>query len=174
MRATEHRLRTVRRFSVGRAVVTMDLGEIAVACAIASLVGWYLWEAIAAQRSTQNLIMILPLSVLALALLSMVIAKAVRIREPGEVEGMRPLRAPVGLRIPLLMGFFGLFILVLPVLGFDVATAFFCLVCLLAQGERSLFKAAVFAVAAGAVIGVVVRFGLSPSAPMLLLPGGPG
>lgn len=123
----------------------LDWGHLALVVLIAGAVGLYLHDAIQASPTTDNLILILPAALLALGLCVLIAIGILRGRAARRDD------APLG-RAPALMGLFALYIITLPVMGFDVGSAVFVAAALLLEGERRpmqlLVVPAVFAVLA--------------------------
>ncbi len=109
----------------------LDWGHLAVVALVATVTALYLHDSFNASPTTDNLILILPASILAL-LLCAGIAVGI-LRRSGPEEDLPPLG-----RTPILMGLFALYIVTLPFLGFDVGSAVFVAAALLSDGERRL------------------------------------
>lgn len=106
-----------------------DWGHLALVVLIAGVVGAYLLDTIQASAATDNLILILPAALVALGLCAfLVIGILRRTQAPGD-------QSPLG-GTPALMGLFALYIITLPVVGFDVGSAVFVAAALLVDGER--------------------------------------
>jgi putative tricarboxylic transport membrane protein len=120
----------------------IDWGHIALLVVLAGITIWYLHDAWSASSRVRNLILVLPASILALALAAG-IAGGVILRGLKGVgdAGPEPANGPAPTlrdRIyPLiLMAIFALYILTLPVTGFDVGSALFVIIALMVDGER--------------------------------------
>jgi hypothetical protein len=108
---------------------SLDWGHLAVVALVATVTALYLYDSFHASPMTDNLILILPASVLALLLCVGIAIGILRRRSPEEDV------PPLG-RTPILMGLFALYIVTLPFLGFDVGSAVFVAAALLSDGER--------------------------------------
>lgn len=121
---------------------SIDWGHIVLLVVLSGIAIWYLHDTWTASSRVRNFILILPASILALALTAG-IAGGVIIRgvkgtgeaKPGLSDGPEAsLRDRV---YPLiLMAIFALYILTLPVTGFDVGSALFVMVAMMVDGER--------------------------------------
>lgn len=127
----------------------LDWGHLILVLFFASITGWYLFDAWQASSRVQNLILILPASLLSLALCAIVLvgivsapAKRSETGESGrsvqsdEHERHPPEIFAVRFKTALTMGIFAVYILSLPYLGFDIGTALFVVANLLLDGER--------------------------------------
>lgn len=120
----------------------IDWGHIALLVVLAGIAIWYLHDTWSASSRVRNLILVLPASVLALGLAAGiaggVIIRGLQGRADPAVEAAESAATSTRERIyPLmLMGIFALYILSLPVTGFDVGSALFVMIALLADGER--------------------------------------
>lgn len=120
----------------------IDWGHIALLVVLGGIAIWYLHDTWMASSRVRNLILVLPASVLALVLV-VGIAGGVVIRgikgagdaltEPsdGAATSFRDRVYPL-----ILMAIFALYILTLPVTGFDVGSALFVMVAMMVDGER--------------------------------------
>ena len=109
---------------------------------------WYLWTATVASPTFTNLILIAPVGAVALVLLSYVglaeifghdaIVRTSGLGRRMAAVGSEPsrFRASSLTTIMLLMGLFGLFVVGIPYIGFDLATFFFVIATLWLLGER--------------------------------------
>jgi len=120
----------------------IDWGHIALLVILAWIAIWYLHDTWSASSRVRNLILVLPASILALGLAAGiaggVIIRGLQGRADAAVEGAESATTSVRERIyPLiLMAIFALYILSLPVTGFDVGSVLFIMIALLADGER--------------------------------------
>lgn len=119
----------------------IDWGHVALLITLSAVTVWYLHDAWTASSRVRNLILVLPASLLALALVAgIAVGVVVRGRraasDPEDVkaEDTRSLRDRMNPLI--LMGIFALYILTLPVTGFDVGSAIFVMLALIVDGER--------------------------------------
>lgn len=119
-------------------------------CFLAILLGfvtWYLWTAAAASFTFSNLILIGPVGAVAVVLLLYVGATEFLGRAPSQVPAVSEQTEPppaAGGRfrsaslgtVAALMGLFGLFVVAIPYIGFDVATFIFVAATMGLLGER--------------------------------------
>ncbi|HEV7264886.1 MAG TPA: hypothetical protein VGN83_08225 [Falsiroseomonas sp.] len=120
----------------------VDWGHLLVATAMAGGVVAYLLEARAVSLSTNNLLLVQPVALLALLLYLLVLPQCIRFDAAPPAEETptgAAIRAEGGadlLRVAALAVCFGLFILGLETIGFDVSAWLFTLVALWIGGER--------------------------------------
>lgn len=100
--------------------------------AFAIFVVWYLRSCVLAAPTTENLLLILPVSGAALALIAVVAAGILRERQPLAGDSARPWTR----RTAIVIVAFALYVVALPFAGFDVATFAFIATLLPALGER--------------------------------------
>jgi len=128
-------------------------GHLLFIAGLAGWVGYFLYDAWAASPSVRNLILILPASVVAFVLIGLVLAGIITEarsghsdpEEAGETSTER-------LKSFLLMGLFTIYILTLPLLGFDVGSFVFVALAMLVDGERRLWLVALYAAAFAVVM----------------------
>lgn len=139
----------------------IDWGHLALLVLLSGIVSWYLYDTWTASSRVRNLILVLPASILAL-ILAVGIASGVVFRGTrGEMTGAseidpKPLRDRI---YPLvLMAIFGLYILTLPVTGFDVGSALFVFVAFLFDGERRPLVLLIYPVIFAAVCTLLFRW----------------
>ena len=119
----------------------IDWGHLALLALLAGVTVWYLHDAWLASSRVRNLILILPTSILAVTLAAGIAVSVI----------VRGLRAPYDLGAAvakdtstlsdrlhplILMAIFALYVLTIPVAGFDVGSALFVLIALIVDGER--------------------------------------
>ncbi len=130
----------------------IEWGHVLFLAGIAAWTGYFLYDTWVASPSVRNLILILPASVLAFGLVALVLAGlfvAPATAEPTTEETRAEKLKPF-----VLMGLFALYILTLPVLGFDVGSFAFVALSMLADGERRWWLIAAYS----AVFAVVVTW----------------
>jgi len=160
----------------------VDWGHVAFVLFIAGSVSWYFLDAYTASSSIKNLILIAPASALALALcVTLLIQDASKaFKTPSEVP--KPAIAPDKLaaagedkeekqrsawRAVAFIVAFGLYVGLLEIIGYDVATWLFIAATLILNGERRPLVIVGFSVVFGTL--AVWLFGLLLPYPMLTL-----
>jgi len=132
---------------------------------IAGIVTWYLIDAYTASSHIINLILVLPISLMVLALCIVEIIKQIKNKEePTE----KP--EPVMTVIPVIC-LFTLYIASLAWLGFDVGTSLFIAAFLWLHGERRIIWILGYAIAFGFLVALFFSAMLPYQMPMLILPG---
>jgi hypothetical protein len=115
--------------------------HLAFATAIAGWCIWFCQDAWRAQRDVENLIMILPASVLAVILYVFVAAGCVRIVRSPEHDAAAP-RQPLGPgmagKIAGTMALLSAYVIAAPLIGFDVVSFVYILTMLWFLGERRI------------------------------------
>ena len=142
----------------------VDWGHMLLLVVLAGVVVWYLHDAWAASSRVRNLILILPASLLALALAVGiavgVLVRGLRGEEVSDAEPAEDAGDTLHDRIyPLiLMAIFALYILTLPVTGFDVGSALFVMVAFLVDGERRPLVLTIYPVIFAAACTLLFRW----------------
>jgi uncharacterized membrane protein len=126
----------------------VDWGHLLFLGVIAAAVLWYLLDAVSVSTNIHNLLLVGPLSVLALCLCVVIAPQCFR-REDAEVEprsadphaggGASALQSSDKRNLALIGGVaacLGIYVLSLNIIGFDVATCLFVLAVMLICGER--------------------------------------
>lgn len=125
----------------------VDWGHLAFVAAIAAAVSWYLLDAMSVSLNIHNLLLVAPLAVLALCLCIVILPQCVHRRgaeplasgEDPRAAVSAPLRSDDGKNL-LMIGAvtlsLGLYVSLLNVIGFDVATCLFVFAVMLICGER--------------------------------------
>ena len=129
------------RFTLGSRTIVIDLPHLAFATAIAGWCIWFCQDAWRAQRDVENLIMILPASVLAVILYVFVAAGCVRIvGGPGhdEASPRKPLSPGMAGKIAGTMALLSAYVIAAPLIGFDVVSFAYILAMLWFLGERRI------------------------------------
>ena len=124
----------------------------------------YFWDAYSASTEVRNLILIMPITLLVLALCAIEFVRQVvkPDAEPSQLE-------PVSSVLPVI-SLFTVFVLTLPWLGFDVGTFFFVLAFLWLHGERRVPWALGYALVFAILIAWFFSLMLPYPMPMLVLP----
>jgi type IV secretory pathway TrbD component len=132
---------------------------------VAAAVGWYLLDARAVSTATNNLLLVQPLSLFALALCAIILPQCLRRADQAAEEDQLieddPLAPPLpkegrDLAIVALLGVaLGAFVFTLEIVGFDVGIWAFSLVAMMICGERRPLALLVYplAVALASVYG---------------------
>ena len=114
-----------------------DWGHVVLVLVFAGLTVFYLTDAWLESARARNLILILPASILSLALCGIVLLGIFREAVPTPTESPEPAKPILSrYRTGVTMGLFTLYIVSIPVLGFDLGTALFLAASLLVDGER--------------------------------------
>lgn len=143
-----------------------DYGDFLVLIGLASFTLWYLLDAISVSAQPQNLLLILPLSVIVLFIIA--IELVLRLKQ-GTLFSIAADEEPLHHTLPVVV-LFGAYVLLLETLGFDVATVLFIALFLILKGERNWLAVVGFS----AAFGLAVAFFFSQMLPypmtLLLLP----
>jgi hypothetical protein len=127
------------KFTLGPRTFTVDLPHLAFATAIAAWCIWFCQDAWRAQRDVENLIMILPASLLAVILYICVAAGCVRIVTATEQTTLRqPLAPGMPTKIAGTMALLAAYVIAAPLIGFDIVSFAYILAMLLFLGERRI------------------------------------
>ncbi len=129
------------RFTLRSRTIVIDAPHLAFATAIAAWCIWFCQDAWRAQRDVENLILILPASVLAVGLYLVVAAGCVRIVSGPTPEAdlpRRPLAPGMAAKVAGTMGLLAAYVIAAPLIGFDVVSFAYIVVMLLFLGERRI------------------------------------
>lgn len=139
------------------------LADLAVLVVLAAAVVAYCVDALRASADILNLILVLPVSVIVLALCTLQVALDVRdLCEPPPAHNAATDIVPV-------VTLFSAYVLALPWLGFDVGTCLFLLAFLWLHGERRPLWLAAYAVGLSLALSLFFAKTLPYRMPMLLL-----
>jgi hypothetical protein len=130
------------RFRIGSRTIVVDLPHLAFATAIAAWCIWFCQDAWRAQRDVENLIMILPASLLAVVFYAFVAAGSVRIVSgptPDAASPRQPLGPGMAWKIAGTMALLAAYVIAAPLIGFDIVSFAYILAMLLFLGERRIF-----------------------------------
>lgn len=152
----------------------IDIPHIAFATGLAGWAVWYCWDAWHANASVENMIMILPVSAIALVLYFFVIAGSIkRVGQANEqiVSSREPHSRRTAIRIAGSMALLAAFVVAAPLVGFDVASFLYMLLMIVFLGERRILVLAIFPLLFTVV--VIYCFGtlLATPLPVLILRG---
>jgi len=159
-------------FRIAGRRVAVDVAHLAFATGI---VGWCVWfglDAWQSQADVENLIMIVPAAIAALAFYVAILVGCFRVvgREDDAVSQRAPLRAGMGAKIAGTMALLIAYVVTGPWIGFDVTSFGYILAMLLFLGERRwlvlLLVPTLFCVLAVYCFGTI----LGTPLPLLLVP----
>lgn len=132
---------TPASFTLRGRTVIVDLPHLGFATAIATWCVWFCQDAWRAQRDVENLILILPASLLAVALYVFVAAGCFRIVSgpvQDAVTPRRPLGPGMARKIVGTMALLVSYVIAAPLIGFDVVSFAYILAMLWFLGERRI------------------------------------
>jgi len=141
------------------------LADLLVVLGLAGFVVWYLLEAWGASGKTENLILILPISVITLVLCALELFQQLRQGVTQEHQN----REAVSSVLPVMALFAG-YVIALEWLGFDLATVIFVAAFLALQGERRAPWLVGYSVCFGMLVALFFSNMLPYPMPMSLLP----
>lgn len=138
---------------------------------------WYLADAYGASASVQNLIFVAPATVVVVLLFLILVAQAAIGRRNGRSAaaddtggGRGGMPSGDGILRPVaLMAFLGAYAFLLPVIGFDIATALLIGTGLIVLGERRPFFVIAYSLGFGGLVVAAFKFMLSLDMPTLVL-----
>ena len=116
--------------------------ELMLVLSIAVITIWYMMDAYAASSKVANLLLIVPIGVISLGfLIAIVIQVLTEVFKPAKVDSQTESKKEAQTqenvkKIFLAMVLLALYVLIIPTIGFDIATFLFIGVMLFAQGER--------------------------------------
>ena len=123
--------------TLGGRRITIDLPHLAFASLIGGWSVWFCWDAWRASPDVENMILILPAALAALALYLTVALGCCRAAADAAAGPERkPLAPGVGLKVLGAMGLLAALVAAGPTIGFDVACFIYILAMLLFLGER--------------------------------------
>ena len=127
---------------IGSYQVKADWGHMALAVSITLFCIWYLFDARTASPNIQNMLLIFPATILAIALFLVIVAQEVKVSRVQGVEARSGASLSFHwpdldrMRLPLFMGLLGVYVFTMEGVGFDLATFLFLALSLALQGER--------------------------------------
>jgi putative tricarboxylic transport membrane protein len=125
---------------VGRKIA-VDIPHLVFATGIAGWIAWFCWDAWRASSSIENLILIVPVSAIAIVLYLFVAAGCFQpVAECGEQRASprHPLAPGVGLKVAGSMALLIALVVAGPLVGFDIACFVYMLAMLAFLGERRI------------------------------------
>ena len=153
--------------------LTGGAGHLALLAGFALFTIWYASDAWAAQAKVQNMLLIGPAAALALILIAVLavaevrrIAKGTDAAEPSDLPS-DTFAARYG--TPLAAALLGVYVIVMPLVGFDVATVVYVAVSMVLQGARDWRVILAFSLAAGLLPVWALEEMLSIPVPTLVL-----
>ena len=126
---------------------TVDIPNIIFATGLASWVAWYCWDAWHANAAVENMILILPVSVLGILLYFFVIAGCIKRVSPDEKQSTpshEPMARGMAIKIVGSMAMLAALVLAGPLIGFDIASFAYMLGMMLFLGERRILVLLLF------------------------------
>jgi hypothetical protein len=157
---------------IGAARLRVDWGHLALVAGLAAFCLWYWLDARSASSSTQNLLLIQPAAVLALALCAVIawgIVTVERETPPGEPpESAVPVVRKREWRGVLVAGLLGMLVVAVIPVGFDVATFVFLAAAMYVLGERRAIILIGYSAALAAGLSYGFKVMLSVPVPTLL------
>jgi Tripartite tricarboxylate transporter TctB family len=162
------------RLTIGGKTITIDLPHLAFATAIAVWCAWFCQDAWHAQQDVENLIMIVPASILAMILYVVVAAGCFHVvpaEDQNPVAPRRPLAPGIAGKITGTMALLGAYVTCAPLFGFDVASFVYILAMLLLLGERRILILVLVPAVFCAIVIYCFNTVLATPLPLLLFPG---
>jgi putative tricarboxylic transport membrane protein len=155
---------------IGHYRLAPDWGQIAFTTAVAGWIVWYYFDARAASSNLQNMLLIRPATIVALILYCVVIFQALNVAPDEPRTGRSPegAKSPASLRAPGIAASLIAYVVLLPYLGFDIATFLFVAATMVVAGERRWWVALLFAAAFSAFLALAFKFALSTPVPTTL------
>jgi hypothetical protein len=155
----------------GQWLIAVDLPHLLFVTAIAGWCAWYWFDAWAAAADIQNLSLIEPMAILALAVYLLILPSCIRIRSSteavGPVPSPRPALAPAfRTRIIGAILLLALYVAASVTIGFDVASFCYILATLVFLGERRI--AVLLLLPAGFCLVAIYCFGTILATPLPL------
>ncbi|SDJ68175.1 tripartite tricarboxylate transporter TctB family protein [Billgrantia gudaonensis] len=141
-----------------------DYGDLSILMALAVFTLWYLMDAIRVSSSVQNLLLILPLSLVVLAIVALEVV--LRVKRGTLLQRLEEEAEPLHRTLPV-VGLFAAYVISLETVGFDVATVLFVAAFLVLKGERKWPLLAGYSLAFG--FGVAFFFAQMLPYPMHML-----
>ncbi|WP_102108621.1 tripartite tricarboxylate transporter TctB family protein [Oceaniglobus roseus] len=153
--------------------LTGGAGHLALLAAFAAFTVWYTADAWAAQSKVQNMLLIGPAAALSLVLiLVLAVAEARRIAK-GTDAAPPPETPPDTFAAkhgtPIAAGLMGVYVIAMPLVGFDVATVVYVAVSMVLQGARDWRIILAFSLVAGLLPVWAIEEMLSIPVPTLVL-----
>jgi hypothetical protein len=161
---------------VGRA----DRGHLIWLLALAGFLVWYLLDARRSSPRVENLILVVPAVIVCLGLIVVIaIGELRRPRTSADRPATQPAAAPVAAargilgwilshREATLIALFGAYVLVLPVLRFEIASSAFIFLSLLLNGERRPLALLALSILLGGGMSLLFKLALPIRLPTLL------
>ncbi|MBS7556234.1 tripartite tricarboxylate transporter TctB family protein [Ancylobacter dichloromethanicus] len=145
------------KMRIGRQTYAIDYGHLALITLIAAAVFWYLLDARSVSLSVNNLLLVQPVAIFALAMYLFVLPQCFRKVDAREAARTASEQDPLSRNIPAersdmlrmaaLSVSLGLLVLLLDTLGFDIAIFLFTLAAMVICGERHPVRLLLFSCA---------------------------
>lgn len=142
---------------IGRHRYTIDYGHLALITLIAAAVFWYLLDARSVSLSINNLLLVQPVALFALAMYLFVVPQcfhrvdakvvATAAREPDPLAPVLPTERSDIIRMTTLGAALGLLVFLVDVIGFDIGIFLFTATAMAVCGERRPFHLVAFSLA---------------------------
>ncbi|EAQ02199.1 hypothetical protein OB2597_18991 [Pseudooceanicola batsensis HTCC2597] len=153
--------------------LTGGAGHLALLAAFAAFSIWYVIDAWTAQAKVQNMLLIGPAAAFSLALiLVLAVAEARRIARGTDLAPVSDIpRTTFAAKYgtPIAAGLLAVYVLLMPVIGFDVATVVYVALSMVLQGARDWRIVLAFSLAAGLLPVWAIEEMLSIPIPTLVL-----
>ncbi|WP_428029355.1 tripartite tricarboxylate transporter TctB family protein [Ancylobacter sp.] len=159
---------------IGRQTYAIDYGHLALITVIAAAVIWYLFDARSVSLSVNNLLLVQPIAIFALAMYLFILPQCFHKVDAREVAKSPAQKDPLHVTIPsersdimrmLALGIsLGLMVFLLDVIGFDIAIFLFAAAAMAICGERRPFHLLVFSL--GVTLVTIYGFRALISYPM--------
>jgi hypothetical protein len=141
----------------------VDWGHLIFLAVIASLVIWYLQDAISVSTSAANLLMVLPLAIFVLAFCAIIVPQCFK-KDAGPRKSKAhvmkelsadELRSADRKKLKIILGMaasLGCYVFLLNIIGFDVSTVLFAGVAMFICGERRPLRLAIYSLLVGGLL----------------------
>jgi hypothetical protein len=140
----------------------VDWGHLLFLAVIASLVIWYLQDAISVSTKATNLLMVLPLGIFVLAFCAIIVPQCFKDAGPRKSKGhfikelsADELRSAGRKQLKVILGMaasLGCYVFLLNIIGFDVSTVLFAGVAMFICGERRPLRLAIYSLLVGGIL----------------------
>lgn len=154
--------------------VAVDIPQVAFATCIAGWAAWYCWDAWHASAEVENLIMILPVSIIAIVLYFFVLSGSIKRVKKDEEAATAPnetVSRKTAIKIFGSMVLLGGFVIAGPYIGFDVASFLYMLLMMAFLGERRPVALVVISVLFSIVVIYCFSTLLATPLPVLIFRG---
>jgi putative tricarboxylic transport membrane protein len=121
--------------------IAVDISHLTFATGLAAWITWFCWDAWHASPAVENLILIMPVSAVAVVLYLFVVVDCFKyVAEADELHASRrePLASGVAAKVAGSMALLGAYVVAGPLIGFDVASFAYMLAMMCFLGERRI------------------------------------